>query len=89
MSDLKNIQALIAEKAEARLDLDLFKISQFVRDNRLLRITNNPGIPYLHFNDGLEKSQKPYWFFTTGPGTFLDEVKKHFLIFLSSLRLPR
>ncbi len=44
MQTIDNIQQLINDRAESRLDVDLASISSIIKNNRLLRVTDNPGM---------------------------------------------
>ena len=80
MEQVKNLQELINQKAEKRLDADIYKLAEAIRNNPLLQTTNNPSIPDISIknNEGSYLERKPYWFFQSN-GNFFDKVKEGWL----------
>lgn len=70
-----DLQKLIDNKAETRLNKDLIELCQLIRENRLFCITSSDTIPDLTFNG---KEEKPYWIFKP-EGKYMDKVKEYWL----------
>jgi hypothetical protein len=80
MKSLKSLQELINEKAEYRLNTDIGNAAEAIRNNPLLRTTDNPGLPDIHFKSktGEDRMEKPFWFFQPN-SLFWDQVKAYWL----------
>ena len=78
MEKIKNLQDLINEKAEYRLNIEIGKIAETIRNNDLLKTTNNPGLPDVLIEGGKNPYKKPYWFFAA-ESEFFEKVKAYWL----------
>lgn len=77
MKDVKDLQTLINERAESRLERDIQEAVQLIRNNPILK--HQGDMPRISMT-GKETSngQFPYWFFQSS-GDYMKAAKEHLL----------